>query len=87
MKGDVGPYIQVDGPRVYVPRIVSYLEARRIAQGANQDDSRLAYDGKADRELLGFTVECPCDEVCERRVETGDTTCIVPVWQFTLVER
>jgi hypothetical protein len=96
--GDPGPYIQMDGPLVWVPRTVPYLEARRIAQDANQNDHRLVYRGKEDADLLGFAQSCFCEEVCSRQtrcdettdwaeVETGDLTCRVPAWKFELVER
>lgn len=98
MTGDVGPYIEMDGPRVFVPRIVPYLEARRIAQDANQNGDRLVYRGKREGLPLGFVRDCLCDEVCEREtrcdettdwqeVATGDRSCYVPIWDFELVER
>jgi hypothetical protein len=86
--GDPGPYMQMDGPLVWVPRTVPYLEARRIAQEANQNDDRLVYRGKEDADLLGFTRSCFCEEVCEARYrddeDTGDRACKVPAWKFEL---
>ena len=65
MTGDEGPYVQMDGPLVWVPRTVPYLRARRVAQTANQDNARLVYRGKVDADLLGFSRDCQCDETCE----------------------
>ena len=93
MQGDVGPYIAIDGPDVWVPRTVPYLQARRIAKTAAEWGDRLVYEGKIeDAELVGFVRDCRCEERCERRwtdeyEETGDTECLVPAWKFTLVER
>lgn len=98
MKGDVGPYVATDGPDVWVPRVVPYLEARRIAKQAAQYGERLVYLGRTRADLLGFAVDCLCDEVCERRwrdndetgemnEDTGDRTCHVDAWRFELVER
>lgn len=96
MKGDVGPYIEMDGPLVWVPRTVPYLEARRIAkESENMPWDRLVYRGKEDAELLGFARDCPCDERCEQRYREEDDltyteidrTCVVPAWKFEWVER
>lgn len=91
MTGDTGPYVEMDGPLVWVPRTVPYLEARRVASQANQNDDKLVYRGKTDADLLGFTRDCFCEEVCELRwrddEDTGDLTCQVPAWKFELVER
>lgn len=93
----VGPYVEMAGPMVWVPRTVPYLRAREIAQEANQNDDRLVYRGKVNALLLGFVRDCPCEEVCEREyrwdeeraddVATGDRSCYVPAWSFELVER
>jgi hypothetical protein len=97
MVGDEGPYVEMDGPRVWVPRTVPYLEARKVARAAvNESDQRLRYLGKCDALLLGFTRDCQCEEVCERQyryddttgeeVETGDNACKVPAWAFLIVD-
>ena len=93
MIGDPGPYIEMDGPHVWVPRTVPYLEARRLVRGVAEYGDRVVYRGKVDALLLGFTFDCPCDEVCERKYdEWGDATrdddeeCYVPAWKFELVE-
>ena len=66
MKGDVGPYVELAGPHIWVPRTVPYLKARNIARSAIQEyGNRLTYLGKTDADLLGFTRDCLCDEVCE----------------------
>lgn len=81
MIGDPGPYVQLDGPAVWVPRTVPYREARQIAQNANQEyGQRLRYCGKVDAELLGFSRDCRCDEVCEmanrcRKCEQSESWC------------
>lgn len=93
MTGYVGPYVSIDGPDVWVPRVVPYLEARRIAQEANQDGDRLVYQGKGDAELVGFARDCMCEEICYGgpKDEYGDPgpdpECTVPAWHFTLEER
>ena len=43
MRGNVGPYVQIDGPGVWVPRTVPYLGARRVAADAAQGGERLRY--------------------------------------------
>lgn len=95
MIGDEGPYVQIDGPGVWVPRTVPYLRARRVAADAGIERwQRLRYVGKADAELLGFSRECRCEEVCELRPrdEYGELTadlstpCRVPAWAFEVVE-
>ncbi len=97
MIGDVGPYVEMDGPRIWVPRTVPYLEARRIAATAGLERwQRLRYTGKEEGRLFGFVRDCRCEEVCElsRRedpetyemVDSGDRTCMVPVWAFEVVE-
>lgn len=98
MKGDPGPYMEMNGPHVWVPRTVPYLEARQIAKQSDQEQygCRLVYRGKdEDAELLGFTRDCPCDEVCEDRerdeygylTDNIETPCRVPAWKFEWVER
>jgi len=93
MTGDIGPYVELDGPLVYVPRTVPYLRARRVAQEVNQDYSRLVYCGKADVLLIGFGRDCECEEVCEAGLDadgepTDEAGCSrVPAWKFELVER
>ncbi len=95
--GSEGPYMEMDGPGVWVPRTVPYLRARLIAKEAlwNSDyGDRLAYRGKTDAELLGFTRDCFCEEVCEDRtrdeygdlVPDGAKPCSVPAWAFEIVE-
>lgn len=66
MKGDPGPYMNDDGD-VWVPRTVPWGHARRVALTGVQLDfwQRLRYVGKEDANLLGFTRDCRCDEVCE----------------------
>ncbi len=92
MIGDVGPYMEMNGPRVWVPRTVPYLRARVIAKEAIQEyGQRIAYVGKTDSDLLGFTRDCLCDEVCALQTDrddepTGDTSCRVPAWAFEIVE-
>ena len=96
MKGDPGPYGNGEGD-VWVPRTVPYLEARHVARewGFYEGDrDRLVYIGKENADLLGFTRDCFCDEVCEDapRDEYGETTgepgpCRVPAWHFELGER
>jgi len=80
MIGDEGPYMEMDGPRVWVPRTVPYLAARRVAQAANQNDDRLVYLGKTEADLLGFSRDCLCDETCEmanrcRTCGVGESWC------------
>ena len=66
MTGDPGPYMEMDGPGIWVPRTVPYLEARRIARtGIQEYGDRLVYRGKVIANLLGFSRDCECDEVCE----------------------
>jgi hypothetical protein len=74
--GDPGPYGNEDGD-VWVPRTVSYLEARKVAKSWGFYDSdahgeRLTYVGKSTGRLLGFTLDCRCDEVCERMLSCAD---------------
>lgn len=78
---------------VWVPRTVPYLKAREVARVAlSSYDARLKYVGKTDTYLLGFTRDCPCEEVCERRWSgeedrtDEDTACRVPAWHFREVE-
>ena len=91
MTGDPGPYVDPNGPLVWVPRTVPYLKARRIAGDGGQYGESLHYLGKEDAYLLGFTIDCRCEETCKRRFvddeDTGDETCRVPAWKFELVER
>lgn len=98
MRGNVGPYVQIDGPGIWVPRTVPYLEPRRVAADAAQGGERLRYLGKVEAKLLGFVAGCHCDEECERvtrcdettgwdEVDTGDRSCYVPAWAFELVAR
>jgi hypothetical protein len=99
MIGDPGPYMAVDGPDIWVPRTVPYLEARRIAKSGGMDyDDRLVYIGKENARLLGFTRECQCEEVCELfdpwdeneqpEQPAGDAdACMAPAWHFRAVER
>lgn len=66
MIGDEGPYVAMDVPDIWVPRTVPYLRARQVARtGLSDWDDRLVYVGKEDAEMLGFTRDCLCDEVCE----------------------
>ena len=66
MIGDEGPYMEMDGPSIWVPRTVPYLEARRVARSGIQEyGDRLVYVGKEDADLLGFSRDCRCDEHCE----------------------
>lgn len=92
MKGDRGPYVEIAGPLVWVPRTVPHREAWSVAREAVQEfDQCLRYRGKVNAALLGFAVDCRCEEVCERRwrdeEDTGDRTCDVPAWKFEIVER
>jgi hypothetical protein len=96
VKGDVGPYMETDGPKVWVPRTVPYQRARAVAIEAVQDyDQTVRYRGKTDATLVGFARDCLCDEVCERRWrdddDTGewtlDATCEVPAWEYEIVEK
>jgi hypothetical protein len=89
--GDEGPYMETDGPNVWVPRTVPYLRARKVAAEVGVESwQRLRYVGKEDADLLGFTRDCFCEEVCELRYrdeeDTGDRTCHVPAWHFEIVE-
>lgn len=98
MIGDPGPYMGDDGD-VWVPRTVPYLKAREIAKQADfeQYGQRLAYLGKVDEILLGFTRDCPCDEACSLKLmeaewdqpepPEGYDACRVPAWHFVIVER
>ncbi len=91
MVGDEGPYINDQGD-VWVPRTIPYLEARRVARtGDYYVQGRLVYLGKSDADLLGFTRQCRCDEVCQDAYvddePTGDHPCRVPAWHFRLEER
>lgn len=91
MTGDRGPYVEIDGPKVWVPRTVPYREAWRVAREAvTEYGQHVAYRGKGDASLLGFARDCRCDEVCERRwgneEDTGDRECEVPAWCFEIVE-
>lgn len=92
MKGDPGPYMEMDGPLVWVPRTVPYRAAWAVAREAVQEfDQCVRYRGKVDATLLGFTRDCPCEEECELRYRddepTGDRSCEVPAWKFEIVER
>ena len=65
MKGDPGPYTNDDGD-VWVPRTVPWRQARGVASEVPVESyQRLRYIGKSDADLLGFTRDCSCDEVCE----------------------
>ncbi|MFZ0324605.1 MAG: hypothetical protein WAN48_10785 [Actinomycetes bacterium] len=90
MRGDPGPYLNDEGGR-WVPRTVPYLDARRIAKTEVYGDERLVYIGKEDADLLGFTRECFCDEVCEAsRTDdepNGTHPCRVPAWHFEVRDR
>lgn len=92
MKGDPGPYINDRGD-VWVPRTVPWHNARSEAMTAHSGDpwTSLRYVGKTEAELLGFTRDCPCEDVCEASYvddePTGETPCRVPAWHFRLVER
>ena len=96
MIGEPGPYMDDEGS-VWVPRTVPWREVRCLARTgidhlyANQ---RFVYVGKTDATLLGFTRDCPCEEVCEDapRDEYGEPTgepgpCRVPAWHFRIEER
>lgn len=89
MIGDPGPYVSLNDCDIWVPRTVPYLEARRIAREAIQDDSRLVYIGKTEATLLGFSRACLCEEMCHFEIEDRDDydpaardTCRVPAWHF-----
>lgn len=89
--GDPGPYVELDGPNVWVPRTVPYLRAREIAKQAMEYGDRLTYVGAEDAEMLGFTRDCRCDEVCEARYDedgepTDDEPCVAPAWHFRFEE-
>lgn len=90
MKGDEGPYINDQGD-VWVPRTVPYLEARKIAKTGDGAyyGQRFRYIGKDDAELVGFTRDCDCEEVCSGGpVVEWDATalpeCTVPAWHFRI---
>jgi hypothetical protein len=92
VSGDAGPYMEWDGPLVWVPRTVPYSRAWSVAQQAEMEfDQCLRYRGKVMETLLGFARDCQCDEVCELRwrdgEDTGDRMCEVPSWEFEIVER
>lgn len=89
--------MEMDGPGVWVPRKVPWKRARSVAGDAlwqNDYGNRLRYIGKTDAELLGFSRDCRCEEVCELRardeygdlVPGGDKPCNVPAWAFEVVE-
>ena len=67
MIGDPGPYMDDDGG-VWVPRTVSYLEARRVAREAMQyqdrEDDKLVYRGKINATMFGFRRDCCCEDHC-----------------------
>lgn len=92
MTGDEGPYMAMDGPQVWVPRTVPYLRARQVARTADfeQYGQRLRYVGKDDADLLGFTRDCRCEEVCEAAYVDDEPTdehpCRVPAWKFEVIE-
>jgi len=92
VQGDEGPYMNDSGD-VWVPRTVPYLRARQVAKSGPEIDSwcKLVYVGKSDAELLGFSRDCRCDEVCEAfhtdDGETDDDRCRVPAWHFRIEER
>lgn len=91
--GHVGPYVS-DAGGVWVPRTIPYLEARHVAKTAMYDSEvRLAYVGKEDADLLGFTRDCWCEERCYGGPvdeATGDPApdpaCRVPAWRFQLTD-
>lgn len=94
MIGDPGPYIEIDGPGVWVPRTVPWRKAWDVAREAIQEwGDVLRYRGKEDATLNGFTLDCRCEEVCERTLDEngepngGDGPCKVPAWHFEIVER
>jgi hypothetical protein len=81
--GDPGPYMELDGPRVWVPRTVPYLRARQLAREAiTVYGDRLRYRGRCDARLIGFLVDCRCEEVCEAEPLCPE----VPTWMFTIEE-
>lgn len=91
MIGDPGPYVEPDGPGVWVPRTVPWRECRRVASEAvTEYGQHVAYRAQVNATLLGFVRDCPCEEVCEARwrddEDTGDRTCEVPAWEFEIVE-
>ena len=91
MIGDLGPYIDPNGPLVWVPRSVPYRKAWGVAREAVQGYGQvLRYRGQEKASLLGFVRDCPCEEVCERRwyndLDTGDRSCEVLAWRFEIVE-
>jgi len=80
-----------DDGDVWVPRSVPWREARAVASEVPVESwQRLRYLGKDEADLLGFTRDCRCDEVCEARYvddePTGATPCRVPAWHFAVVE-
>jgi hypothetical protein len=91
---ETGPFVELDGPRVWVPRAVPYREAREVAKEAIQDyGQRIAYRGKTEAVLLGAVVDCLCDEVCARQHgEYGEfdpdlpTPCRIPAWAFEIID-
>ncbi len=97
MTGDPGPYMELNGSCVWVPRTVPYREAWGVAGGAIQEsDQCLRYRGKVQATLMGFARDCWCEEECELRwretetgeyEDTGDRTCEVPAWKFEIDER
>jgi hypothetical protein len=91
MIGDPGPYMSDEG-EVWVPRTVPWREARSVASHSPNDPGQaLHYIGKDDADLLGFTRDCLCDEVCEDAYRddepTGEHPCRVPAYHFRWVER
>lgn len=98
MSGDEGPYVQMDGPGVWVPRTVSYLKARQIAKEAIQDyGDRIRYLGKVNATMFRFVRDCDCDEQCELAAREwnepdepeppeGYDACEAPAWAFEIYE-
>lgn len=93
MSGDEGPYVEMDGPGVWVPQTVPYLKARQIAKEAIQDyGDRLRYLGKVDAILFGYNRDCECDEACtiamnpEDHPDEDEDECRVPSWAFEIYE-
>lgn len=95
MTGYEGPYMDPNGPDVWVPRTVPYLRAREIAKEAlDYSGDRIVYVGKGDATLFGFTGACDCDEACAiaERADEGEEgvdwdACLVPAWHFRVEER
>lgn len=92
MTGDPGPYVEMNGPLVWVPRTVPYRSAWAVAREAVQEWGQcVRYRRQVQETLLGFARPCPCEEVCELRwrddEDTGDRSCEVPAWEFEIVER